>query len=456
MSQTLIFDIGKTNKKVFVFDKDFQVLINETRIIDEIKDEDGFPCDDLATIQVWIQEKVRYILKSSDYHISGINFSTYGASFVHVGADGAPRTCLYNYMKPIPESILDSFYHKYGQAQSICLETSSPSLAMLNSGLQLYWLKHSKPDLFNQIKWSLHFPQYLSFLFTRMPSSDFTSIGCHTALWDFTKEDYHSWVYRENMDQKLGPISKSSRIIQQLINGKKVNFGLGIHDSSSALLPYLIANDRPFVLISTGTWSITLNPFSRDDLNIEDLEHDCLNYLGIDGKKVRASRLFLGEEHGIQASKLESIFDTERGAYKRVKFDQSVFQNISRTTHKRFRFQHLKTSWEHPGESALNSFKTFEEAYHQLIWELVLLQVKSSSRAIGSTQIDCMYVDGGFSNNEVFMQMLASQFEKIEVYSSDNANGSALGAALVMSGVDTGQQDSLDHYALKAVRIAEK
>ena len=59
---------------------------------------------------------------------------------------------------------------------------------MLNSGLQLYWLKKTKPEVFKKIKYSLHLPQYLSYIFTGIPLSEYTSIGCHTALWDYEKK----------------------------------------------------------------------------------------------------------------------------------------------------------------------------------------------------------------------------------------------------------------------------
>ena len=36
--------------------------------------------------------------------------------------------------------------------------------------------------------------------------------------------------------------------------------GAGLHDSSAALIPYLSAFREPFILLSPGTWCISLNP----------------------------------------------------------------------------------------------------------------------------------------------------------------------------------------------------
>ena len=95
------------------------------------------------------------------------------------------------------------FLEKYGPKEQFELETGSPFSGFLNSGLQLYWLKRTKPALFDKIRYSLHFPQYVSYLFTGIPVSDFTSVGCHTGLWDFTRNDYHRWVYDEGIHYKV-------------------------------------------------------------------------------------------------------------------------------------------------------------------------------------------------------------------------------------------------------------
>ena len=53
-------------------------------------------------------------------------------------------------------------------------------------------------------------------------------------------------------------------------NGTRIKIGVGIHDSSSALLPYVRSVKKTFVLVSTGTWSISLNPFSKTHLTEDD------------------------------------------------------------------------------------------------------------------------------------------------------------------------------------------
>lgn len=49
----------------------------------------------------------------------------------------------------------------------------------------MYWLKHTKPHFWNRVDAILHYPQYLCYLFSNKIKADFTSIGAHTAIWDF-------------------------------------------------------------------------------------------------------------------------------------------------------------------------------------------------------------------------------------------------------------------------------
>lgn len=449
MGHTLIFDIGKTNKKAFVFDENYQELYKVYSTFEEQTDADGFPCDDLDAIQNWIQQTIRTIFQEGKYAIDAINFSTYGASFVHLDKNGKPLTPLYNYLKIIPEDILQSFYKKYGDQLSIARETASPPLGMLNSGLQLYWLKHTKPGVFQKIRWSLHLPQYLSYLLTGIPQSEYTSIGCHTMLWDFAKNDYHNWVYAEEIDQILPPILNTTTSINTFVLEKKVKVGIGIHDSSAALLPYIRSDEKPFLLISTGTWSIALNPFNDDLLADKDLQNDCLKFMRVDGKSVKAARLFLGQEYNIQVQKLQQFYNKSNNKHQKTPFDENIYKKLLKNDAHYFAFEYLKTPWQQPKTSQLQAFQNFTEAYHQLMRELVQLQIAAAKRAIGQVNIYQLYIDGGFADNEIFVQMLARHFVNIKLKTTQSPLGSALGAAMVISDTIIDKDFLKNNYALK-------
>ena len=450
MSQkvTAVFDIGKTNKKFFLFDKNYKEVYREYTRFDEIKDEDGFPTENLEALQNWLKELFHRILDSDEYNIKAINFSTYGASFVHLDADGNVLTPLYNYLKPIADDVMDSFYEKYGPEPKFSSVTGSPKSGLLNSGMQLYWLKKTQPEVFKKIKYSLHLPQYLSYIFTGIPLSEYTSIGCHTALWDYTKKDYHSWVYQEEIHKILPPIVSTETSINMNYNGKRIKIGIGIHDSSSALIPYIRGSKKPFVLVSTGTWSVSLSPYSSKLLTEKDIQEEAVNYMRINGKSVNSAKLLLGNEYKYQTTQLSEHFKVPYEQHISVKFDKTLFQKVSKNFNYHFKWNHF--SDENMPKETVISQPTYEEAYHQLMVELTKLQVKSIQSAMGENkEIDCLYVDGGFSDNEVFIKLLSHYFRNMKLRSTSSSLGSALGAAIVISDSKLNSKFLKTNYALK-------
>ncbi len=407
MKVSAIFDIGKTNKKFFLFDDSYNQVFKEYCRFEEIVDDDGYPCDDLPKIEKWMKDMFHHTLRDQRFEVKFLNFSTYGASLVHIDADYRPVTPLYNYLKPLPDKILNSFYKKYGDELTIARETASPPLGMLNAGLQLYWLKYVKPEIYDKIRWSLFLPQYLSLQFTGTPICEYTGLGCHTGLWDFKAKDYHHWVYAEGIDKKLPPIRNTGESSTKKIEDNIVKVGLGIHDSSSALLPYIKADQKPFILVSTGTWSIALNPFNEAVPTKEDLQNDCLSYLSVDGKPVRASRLFLGAEYQFQLKLLNHQFQKEYGYHREIVFDNEIYAKLKQDYQRFFKFKEIQAARDQPLETNIDHFSTFEEAYHQLLLELMELQVQSINRAIGDSKITRIYVDGGFADNSVYVKLLS-------------------------------------------------
>lgn len=97
-----IFDIGKTNKKLLVFNQDYQLVYQKQTPFEEIPDDDGFHGDDLQLLTNWMIDSLAELLNEGQFEIKALNFSTYGASFVHIDAQGKPVTPLYNYLKTFP------------------------------------------------------------------------------------------------------------------------------------------------------------------------------------------------------------------------------------------------------------------------------------------------------------------------------------------------------------------
>ncbi len=419
-----IFDIGKTNKKLFLFNERYEIVWERTEPFAEITDDDGDLVEDLNQLTRWVQSSLAEVLALPRFAVRALNFSTYGASLVYLDQESQPVGFLYNYLKALPAAIRRQFYQTYGDEATLALETASPALDSLNSGLMLYRIKYDKPELFERIRYALHLPQYLSFLFTGQILSDVTSIGCHTMLWDFGRNQYHHWVRAERLDSLFGPVLPSDSVFDSVGLPQPLPVGIGLHDSSAALLPYLALFGnayaatappfRPFVLLSTGTWCVSMNPFNDSSLTAGELGNDCLNYLTYQGRPVKASRLFAGYEHEQQVRRLADYFGVAVDTYTQVAYDKDLIEQLrqraapadagsDRTG------QLLSMQGSRFGERDLTTFARYEEAYHQLMLDILSQQVRSIRLVLGGsllhpTPVKRLFVDGGFGKNPIYMQ----------------------------------------------------
>lgn len=421
MNGILIFDIGKTNKKAFVFDEDYAILWEKSVLLEEIADEDGDPCEDLPKLISWMKEV--YAEVRAVYDIKTVNFSSYGATLVFLDGNGRVLTPLYNYLKAYPEELKRKFYAAYEGEAAFSKTAASPVLGSLNSGMLIYRLKHGRPEIFSYVKRILHLPNYLSFLFSGKKVTDITSIGCHTNLWDFTRGGYHRWVGEEGIARFLAPLHAPDQPAQ---SSDGLAVGIGLHDSSAALIPYLKRFNEPFALLSTGTWNITINPFNEEPLSPEELASDCLCFLKTNGKPVKASRLLGGRYHEQEASKIAQNFGVPPARLMEMKYDPEI--GVERLSLESYRIENPVSGMERNWQN----YATAEQAYHQLMADLVALQKRSSDLVLKGAPVKKLFVDGGFGKSRIFMKMLAAAYPETEVWTSEIPQASALGAALVL------------------------
>lgn len=424
-----IFDVGKTNKKLFLFDQSYQIVFEKSVHFDETTDDDGDPCEDVNRLQNFIHEGLKTVLASKEFKVRTVNCSSYGASMVYIDENGKTIGYLYNYLKPYPPQLKKKFYDTYGGEKLFSFQTASPVLGSLNSGMQLYRVKYEKPELFSRIRYALHLPQYLSYLISGKTFSEITSIGCHTNLWHFQNKDYHHWVHREGLLQKFPDLAPSDMVVYPASSSYSV--GIGLHDSSSALIPYLVSFKEPFVLISTGTWAISLNPFNTSPLTKEELDCDCLCYLQYLGTPVKASRLFAGHNHDEQVARIAAHFNQDKDRYFKIDFDKQCLEKIDLKFDLKAAPKSVLSDLKFASRD-LSAFSDDVEAYHQLMFDIIVQQYVSTSLIINGTTVKRIFVDGGFSNNTIYMNLLAAFFPAMEVFASSIPQATAIGAALAI------------------------
>jgi sugar (pentulose or hexulose) kinase len=81
-------------------------------------------------------------------------------------------------------------------------------------------------------------------------------------------------------------------------------------------------------------------------------------------------------------------------------------------------------------ERNLSEFANDEEAYHQLMLDIISQQYVSTQLVLKGTDIKRIFVDGGFGKNAIYMNLLAAVFPGVEVFAASMAQATAIGAAL--------------------------
>ncbi|WP_282035712.1 FGGY-family carbohydrate kinase [Saccharicrinis aurantiacus] len=431
-----VFDIGKTNKKILLFNQKMGLAYQHEQKFATTVDEDGSECDDIEKIQNWIIDTLGAIIEEGQYDILGVNFSTYGASLAFLDKQGTLLTPIYNYLKEVDIEIQNELFNANGGVEEFCRRTASPSLGMLlNSGIQALWLKKTKKSLWDKVDAVLHFPQYLSYVLTNQVSSEPTSIGCHTFMWDFDNMQYHPWLNKEGI--KVPTPVNNDTVYPAKIKNKEVKVGVGIHDSSASLVPYLANSKEKFILVSTGTWCISMNPYNSEALTSTQLQNDCLCFLTPQNQQVKSSRLFMGHFHEKITDKLTEYFGVDANYFKTVPYDNQIERSLNT------QFGDRKVFFPEGIENFDNGlkvvdvpqFKNFIEAYTRMVIELTSLCIDSIKLIIPENdESKIVYVSGGFARNPIFLNILSNYFDDKKVLTSEIDNASALGAAMVISG----------------------
>jgi sugar (pentulose or hexulose) kinase len=142
------------------------------------------------------------------------------------------------------------------------------------------------------------------------------------------------------------------------------------------------------------------------------------------GQPVKASRLFAGNEHEIETKRLAQHFNTVPDYFKTVGYDKKITTTLTNNN-----------SEEPPVKFAqrnLAAYKNYATAYHQLMLDIMRQQSVSTNLVIQGNIVNRIFVDGGFSKNSIYMQLLAAAFPQMEVYAASVAQATAVGAALAI------------------------
>ena len=258
-SSIAVIDIGKTNAKVVLIRKGEQAAVRSTPNM--VRRDGPYPHADAERLWAFMRDSLREL--AAAYGIDGISITTHGATAALLGKDDELVLPVLDYEHDGPEQVAAA----YAASKPAFVETLSPRLPNgLNLGAQLFWQSRSFPEQFAAVTDILPYPQYWAWRLTGVKASEATSLGCHTDLWSPESGTFSSLVEREGWRHLFPPLQPAASVLGYLRAEIAADIGLakgtpvtcGIHDSNASLVPHLHAQEAPFTIVSSGTWTVVM------------------------------------------------------------------------------------------------------------------------------------------------------------------------------------------------------
>lgn len=297
-----VLDVGKTNVKLHVVDRDLRVRFRRSRG-NRVIEQGIYPHFDTHALWRWVRGTLAEI--AADFRIEAIAVTTHGATAALIHPDAGDSGLVlpimdYEYAGVASEADYDALRPPFA-------ETLSPALpAGLNLGRQLFWQQRYFERAFGDARQILPYPQYWAWRLCGTAASEVTSWGCHTDLWSPPARDYSGLVDTLGIRDKLPPLVRASATVGHVGEALAEQTGLpadcrvhaGVHDSNASYLRYLShAPGEPFAVVSTGTWVVSFS--SATSASRLDPRRDMLANVDIEGNPVACARFMGGREFDV-------------------------------------------------------------------------------------------------------------------------------------------------------------
>lgn len=448
----VVLDIGKTNKKILVYDAELNIVDEQFTRIPEIQEGEIY-FDDIKGLKSWILSVLSVI--STKYDIKVISASAHGATYSLVDENGESVVPQIAYTTDPGEEFHRKFYDLCGDPIALQKTTATPNFNLLiNPAKGIFYSQLNFPDEFSKAKHLLLYAQFFGCWLTGNVCADPTYVGNHTYLWNFERNDWSDVADKLNIRnllpntfkypwESLGTLKKE--IAERTGLSDQVIVTAGIHDSNASLLPYMISMKDPFLLNSTGTWCVIMN--EKEEVKFEEDELGKVVFYNMNAfwKPIKTAIFLGGMEFEYYSKLLMKIH--ERSDYP--SFEEKVFQRIIDEKDRFILPSVAKGIGQFPdsiprvieknrtfslddiesGKSIPSFFQHYEEAFALLNLSLAIQTKVSFDRADMSDGLQ-VFTEGGFSKNDSYNTLMRSFYPKSTFYMTDLKEASAFGAAI--------------------------
>jgi sugar (pentulose or hexulose) kinase len=293
-----VVDIGKTRSKLSLWAEDGKVLW-QGDYANAIGDQTPRQLD-LQGIASWLRRALSEAARLA--RITAIVPVGHGAAGVLM-ANETPLLAL-DYEAAPPAELAGA----YDGLRDPFEATLSPRLADgLNLGLQLYWLEQLCPDVWPGNGNFLLWPQYWAWFLSGVRASEVTSLGCHSDLWRPLERRFSDLACSRGWAERLGPLRLAGEMLGPIRPALADELGLprdccvhcGLHDSNAALhgaRGFAELADRPFAVVSTGTWFVCLNSGGAGPAAYDPMQ-DMLANVDVAGAPIPTARFMGGRDY---------------------------------------------------------------------------------------------------------------------------------------------------------------
>ncbi|WP_018690358.1 FGGY-family carbohydrate kinase [Ahrensia kielensis] len=413
-----VIDIGKTNAKVAIVDKENWSEIAVRTTPNSVLNKAPYPHFDIEGLWKFIVQSLRAL--NDSHPISAISITTHGASAVLLDNDGQLALPMLDYEHDGPDTTKPT----YQKIRPNFAETGSPELPLgLNLGAQLFWQQTLFAKEFSQVQSIVTYPQYWAFRLTGVLATEVTSLGCHTDLWNPWENKLSSLCTLTGWGKLLAPIRKANDILGTITpkiaseTGISANVPVycGIHDSNASLYPNLRQRKGPFSVVSSGTWVICM---AIEGNNIKpDPARDTLVNVSAFGDAVPSARFMGGREYDLllQGQTADCSNNDIATVLEKKIYLLPAAENRSGP------FQGYGQKWL--GDEPADGVRYAAISFYLAMMTSVCLNLIGAQGPI--------IVEGPFSRNRPFLDMLSAATQGPVIAASKSATGTSIGAAML-------------------------
>lgn len=464
-----VLDVGKTNKKVSLYDGDLQV-VGEERTSFELLDYNGIEVEDTDGIMKWFYASLRSLAR--DHRIRAIAVTTHGATFTLLDETGRLAHPVISYTWAGGMQVQDEFYETFGDVKELHRKTGTPDIGFVNMAKVMFFVKTRLPDVWARCRHGLFYGPFFGHELTGRMGLEPTFPGNHTYFWNFAEKTWSEVARKLGADRLFGNELRHSweslgrvklEIARECGLPENCEVTLGVHDSNANFLPYLAKGYTDFLLNSTGTWCVLMRPSETPYLSDEEIALKVFFNQDVCARPVRTSLMTSGMDYDAFRALTERQDSAGADVVRRVVQEKKLFV-VPGVLAEATAFPGVKPRVIEEGQVHLledlrgqgKPMTRLEQDYFAALNLGLAIATKKMLACCGIGNKTTVFIEGGFAKNRVYCEALAALCPDQSFVLTATKEGTAFGTAL--TGWMLARNESIDEvgkrFSIEQVPVA--